>query len=435
VGSQPDSTQDRPLRSWKEIAAFLAVTERSAQRWEKTAGLPVHRMGGGVRARIVAYPEELRNWIGSGAAGVEREVPPAERRARRPRIGVVIAACALVVVLIGWASATAALVRVPAAWSLQGSRLTVVDGRERVCWEKSFPPFNKLLDASRHDIALISDIDGDGRRETLFNFFPQDLGRVRSSLHCYDRKGRLRWEHPYGAAKTFGGRSFEPLFAGHFIRPVSIRGRGYVLVVANHYIWYPAQIALLDAATGRLVEEYWHPGLIEHLVLADLDGDGVDEAVFAGINNPGEGLGHAGLGILKLPFSAAPRRAAAAGDAFPPVTGGGELAYALFPLPDVNRALAKLPASADLKVDERKRILFETTLPEGGGIIYYLSFDLQLIETRFSDNFAPLHDRLYGQGLLDHLLTADERASLGTIARFDAAPDGNSPGLARFWKR
>ena len=36
-----------------------------------------------------------------------------------------------------------------------------------------------------------------------------------------------------------------------------------------------------DAGTGRVVEDYWHPGAIYYGVLGDVDRDGKDELVLA----------------------------------------------------------------------------------------------------------------------------------------------------------
>ena len=119
--------------------------------------------------------------------------------------------------------------------------------------------------------------------------------------------------------------------------------------------------------------------------------------------------------------------------AFPPLTGGGELAYALLPLPDVDKVMGLLPGPANFKIDGG-RITVETPTPEQGGIVYSLDFNLHVIEYRFSDNFAALHRRLAVQNLLDHALTAEESQSLGKVVRFAAAPDGNSPALKRLWK-
>jgi tetratricopeptide (TPR) repeat protein len=51
------------LISWKEIAAFLGRAERTVKRWESDRGLPVHRVPGGERGGVFAYPEELRAWL------------------------------------------------------------------------------------------------------------------------------------------------------------------------------------------------------------------------------------------------------------------------------------------------------------------------------------------------------------------------------------
>ena len=320
--------------------------------------------------------------------------------------------------------------RVPHTWVLDGSHLRVLDVHDRLCWQKHFGPFDASYSLTT-DKALIADIDGDGRQEVLFNLPPgTDEG---GSLLCFEQDGTLRWQHRYGAAKTFGARSFDASYRGMLLRPLLAGGRHLLLTVANHYVWYPSQVALLDPRNARVVEEYWHPGAIYYCAVHHGNGDGDAEAVFAGINNPGQGLGHPAVGVLALPFSKAPKHAFADGDPLGPLTGGGELFYALFPTPDMNIAMGILPAPTNFKVD-RNRIVTETPLPEAGGIVYALDFELNVIEYRFSDNLTALHQRFFLQHLLDHALTAEETAQLGHVVRFAAAPDGNSPALRRFWK-
>lgn len=53
---------NRRLDSWKEIAAHLGRTERTAIRWEKN-GLPVHRVPGGQRQAVFAYTDEVDAWL------------------------------------------------------------------------------------------------------------------------------------------------------------------------------------------------------------------------------------------------------------------------------------------------------------------------------------------------------------------------------------
>ena len=64
-GSRP-ATPAKPgpdrLASWKEIAAHLGVTVRTAQRWERFEGLPVHRQMHATLASAYAVGSELDAW-------------------------------------------------------------------------------------------------------------------------------------------------------------------------------------------------------------------------------------------------------------------------------------------------------------------------------------------------------------------------------------
>jgi hypothetical protein len=316
-------------------------------------------------------------------------------------------------------------------WRIENFTLTILDAAGRLCWTRQFPGFGSSYEGGVRDKVLIADIDGDGRQEVLVNYLPPNLGQDGGSLLCFDSKGRQRWQFKYGSAKTFGERSFSASYVGRFVRPLHLGGKPHLLTIANHYIWYPSQTALLDPKTGRLEGEYWHPGAIFEYALYDMDRDGKEELFLGGINNPGDGLGHAALAVLELPFSKA--KAAPTGD-FPAVTGGGELAYLLFPTADLLRVTGTLPIPVRVNADRPGHVLVETPLPEGGGIVYDLNQDLTVDSVRFSDNFPAAHNRLFHAHLIDHALTAEETACLGTAVRFDAAPDGNSPKLSRFWK-
>ncbi len=54
---------EHDLTGWKEIAAFLRVSERTAQRFERELGLPVVRVREAKGAFVRAVPSELRAWL------------------------------------------------------------------------------------------------------------------------------------------------------------------------------------------------------------------------------------------------------------------------------------------------------------------------------------------------------------------------------------
>jgi hypothetical protein len=51
------------LNSWKEIAAYLDRGVRTVQRWESNLQLPVHRPQGKNRSAVLAFRDELDDWL------------------------------------------------------------------------------------------------------------------------------------------------------------------------------------------------------------------------------------------------------------------------------------------------------------------------------------------------------------------------------------
>jgi len=71
IDDLPDQSTQSPsgdrLNSWKEIAAYLKCSERTARRWEEEE-LPVHRLPHKSRAGVYAYRGELDAWWNNGHA-------------------------------------------------------------------------------------------------------------------------------------------------------------------------------------------------------------------------------------------------------------------------------------------------------------------------------------------------------------------------------
>lgn len=53
----------RILNGWKEISSHLNRDVRTAQRWERHFGMPVHRPARKLRAAVSAFPDELDSWL------------------------------------------------------------------------------------------------------------------------------------------------------------------------------------------------------------------------------------------------------------------------------------------------------------------------------------------------------------------------------------
>jgi excisionase family DNA binding protein len=413
----------RLLQSWKEIAGYLGVTVRTVQRWEKESDLPIHRQGNGRKARVVAYSDELDGWLQQEP---QEEVALLQTLPWRYVLGLAA------VLLVASAVLGVIFLRTPVPFRVtaEGNKLLVLAENGRLCWERTFPS----LDASKYgerDSGQILDLDEDGEPEILFNVIPADPASSRGKLVCYEADGTQRWEFYYGRAQAHEGREINANYVGHFCRLVKSGGRKYLLTVANHHLWFPCQVALLDPASGELLDEYWHPGGMFKMVVQDLQRDQNPEVLLSGINNPGLGLGHGALAVLQIPFS--PRNPESAGSSFFDFTQGKELAYFLFPRSEMAVAEGDLPIISDMSVTPDRRILVHVP---GGGVhaFYYLDFDLRLVDADFSDNLMSVHDRLWRMGLIDHPFKREELSWMRGVRRFLTAPDGNSPEIEKLMR-
>ena len=57
----PVPVNDR-LNGWKEIGSHMGKSARTAQRWERLLGLPVHRLGALGGRIIFAFRSEIDHW-------------------------------------------------------------------------------------------------------------------------------------------------------------------------------------------------------------------------------------------------------------------------------------------------------------------------------------------------------------------------------------
>ena len=84
------------LESWKEISSYLNRSQKTCQRWEHEAGLPIHRLDGTPKAHVFAYPEELDLWLAKKPH--HREAPVrGPKPARRSKLGPALVAAGVLV--------------------------------------------------------------------------------------------------------------------------------------------------------------------------------------------------------------------------------------------------------------------------------------------------------------------------------------------------
>jgi hypothetical protein len=306
--SQPET--ERRIEGWKDIADYFGRGVRTVQDWQ-SEGLPIYRF----KKRVWAFESELAEWrrLREGEPAVETAVPiqiapPTWRSAASLRTrwiaggGVVLAAVVAAWVAVSYFHRPGSPVR----WTVAGALLRTFDARNRLVWEFPLPsaPLPALGSAWDDHAALFSDLDGDGKNELLFVYFPKTDLQNGSTLYCFRADGSVAWKQGMGRRLTTSigqelGANYNIFGLAALARPRSDGGR--IVVVSNHVWSWPSQVAVLTAQ-GKLVSEYWHPGWLMALTLADLNRDGVEEVILGGVNNScgqtGEGDYGAALVIL-----------------------------------------------------------------------------------------------------------------------------------------
>ena len=375
------------------------------------------------RSPASADGTQAKRWIAAMPREVTKDGAPANNLSalyvnRRRILTVVASTAALALILYIAVRTLAAHAERPQSGRLDGTVLTIMDAQGKALWSKSFRDgfWPEYYDQGLAPRIWFGDLDGDGHTDVLLLYHPAVSPRLHSStLICYSGRGQEKWrwtpgrELPEleGAPATFRSVALVVLKA-------SPKKTARIVVSSIHDPWWPNQIAMLDS-NGKTISEYWHSGHLDHLALADLDGDGRQEIVATGISN---GYHQATLIVLD------PDRISGASlEAARPelqIYGMGiahERLRLLFPRSDLNKALFVYNAAGEAAVAKGSiEISVKECLQPPGCLMWY-QFDRQfhLLTAYADEGFRSTHAQFYAKGKDAHSFGPEEQSEFEKI--------------------
>jgi hypothetical protein len=417
-GSPSDIHNGERLDSWKAIAAYLGRDAGTVRRWERTRGLPVHRVPGGRGASVFAYTHDIDAWLKSAAHETPESVPPGD--AVPARRGWIWAAASLVAVvaITAWLMQRPRAVAADLQVHLDEQSITATDGDGRELWT------HRLDEKYRHIKAESSEgvrvLRGSDPR--VYFMTAQRIGRADNAAD--------------GGEFTLLAGNGTPRFTFRFFDNVRYAGKYYgapwgmtafsvldttpvrLAVAAHHWVWSPSLIAILDE-NGKRLGTYASHGWIEQLHWLSSN-----RLVFGGfLESKNGGL----IGLLD-PSQLDGQSPEGAGSPHHCENCGTNppLAMAAMPRSEVNLASqSRFNRAIVEKIGDRLIArTIEVPAVDGQGAadaIYEFTASLDLVSATYSQRYWENHDRLQREGKLDH-------------GRADC-PTRNGPAEVHRWSR
>ncbi len=279
--------QPRKLDGWKAIADYLGRDERTALRWHKERGMPVHHVPGGKGSTVFAFDDELDAWLTKPAplrpskaaaephpAVVADDEPPAEKVETPPSAGPkrywasrgvawTVGTSLLTVMGVLAVQQLTPLDRagIPERVEVRDKTLVALDRSQAVVWS-----YDLTQDMRDHNssAALLTvplsageptrsiDFDRDGENEIIavvqFITSGSTNGPVFDVVYCFSSEGRVVWRSSAKTTLTFADGRFDGPWRIRDWIAVSDRKGVSLWATFIHHTWWPSFVVALDYA-------------------------------------------------------------------------------------------------------------------------------------------------------------------------------------------
>jgi hypothetical protein len=266
-----ESSEDT-LNGWKEIAAFLGKSVRTAQRWERELGLPTHRIKTPDGQIIFSKRSEIDVWRSSTdqrRLGLPDSSPDHAGPSRGRKIA--WAAAAFVVLVAGalgiWKLHARWRPAAPTTLRFVGREIQAVDPSGAVVWAHRFDSDVSPLLGATVSIARV-DIDGDGQPDDLvpirYGPYQEPISLKSDGLMALSSDGRVLWTATSNRTVACGGERYTGPWKIDAYLVSRDTAPARVFVAYSHHTWWPSFVMEI-LRDGTQVPRYFQAGWIESL--------------------------------------------------------------------------------------------------------------------------------------------------------------------------
>lgn len=404
TGGGLESGNGERLDSWKAIAAYLGRDAGTVRRWERTRGLPVHRVPGGKGSSVFAYTSEIDAWLQSApkespAAAEEARAEDAAARRRGTWRWAAASAGIAALLVVGW------LIQLPSAGAdrlqvhMNEQSVTAADGDGRELWVHHLDEkFRHIKTEASEPIRVVT-----GRNPRVYFLTSQRIGRADNAADggeftSLDGNGDVRFTFRLFDNLRFAGQYFTPPWALTAFSVLDSEATR-LAVAAHHWVWSPSIIAILDDKGNRL-GTYVNHGWIEQLHWLS-----PDRLVFGGFLESKNGgmvglLDPAALDGQTPEERGSPNECENCGKNPP-------LRMAVMPRSEVNLVTqSRFNRAIVERTGDRLTVrTIEVPALDGQGAadaIYEFTTGLEFVTASFSQRYWEIHDRLEREKKIDH---------------------------------
>lgn len=434
-----NETAPRRLDSWKAIADYLGRDVATVRRWEKSVGLPVHRVPGGRGHSVFAFVSEIDAWLAlappkpqsdgglpAPSPAAEPVVPPslppsvpvtveANRRTEPRRWHVAVGVAVVLVTGAAWGlgrpRSNAAVTTVRAT----PDGVQAIDAAGRTRWTHSFDPADQTVfpDERSDEAAVLFDRD---RRSVLyatsFSIRKANKNTRSGEIVLLSPEGSIEHRVSIDDELSFGSTAYAGPWTISDFR-VEDGPLSRIAVAAHHYQWWPSVVTLLDPTLKRQ-GSFVHAGWVQRVHWLSSD-----RLLIGGFSNERDGAMLALVDLAGLngqgPVGEAKYRCTSCG-------AGTPARYVVLPRSELNRVTASPFNRIVVEITPgglSARTIEVPALAQPADVLYEFTADLEITRATYSDRYWEMHRALEASGRLTHTR--------------QACPDRDGPPSAQVW--